>query len=315
MVQPVFFDGTSNEFKRASALNPVDDAVLPATAVRTSGATPFVAPQPGVDPIGDSDLATQRAVHRFVAELGPWWGAVISAAVSNPAALTPTLDQRWLVALPGVGAWAGHAGHLATWRGAAWVFAVPVAGTTVFDQNTGFHLSYVGALWGRAVLHEALNDLQGGTTAQHYHLTAAQHGALTGSQAAAQFLATPAGAPGTPVIRAFTLTDLPVAAGPGRVVVSGGGGVAAWAILDAATVGAVPTARAVNTGTGLSGGGALSADRTLAWNGLSVKNNGGAAVTAPTVDIIGEARVLDVGSGVLTLELPDAVLYTMIFGR
>jgi hypothetical protein len=46
-----------------------------------------------------------------------------------------------------------------------------------------------------------------------------------------------------------------------------------------------------------------------------VKNNGGAAVTAPTVDIIGEARVLDVGSGVLTLELPDAVLYTMIFGR
>ncbi|HPS76549.1 MAG TPA: DUF2793 domain-containing protein [Thermoanaerobaculaceae bacterium] len=315
MVQPVFFDGTTNELKRASATNPIDDAALPSTAVRTSGATPFVAPQGGVDPVSDPDLTTQRAVRRFIAELGPWWGQVISAAVSNPSALTPTTDQRWLVASPGAGAWAGHAGQLATWRGAAWVYATPTEGTTVFDQNTGFHLSYVGAAWGRAFLHEVLSDLLGGQAAQHYHLTAAQHAGLTTSQAAALFWATPNAAPGAPAMRALLLSDLPVAAGAGRVVVSGVGGVAAWAVLDASAVGAVPTTRTVATGTGLSGGGALSGDLTLSWNGLSLQNNGGAVVTGPTVNLVGEAKVLDAGGGTLTLELPDATLYAMIFGR
>ena len=315
MVQPVFFDGATNELKRASATNPIDDAALPSTAVRTSGATPFVGPQAGVDPVSDPDLTTQRAVRRFIAELGPWWGQVVSAAVSNPSALTPTTDQRWLVASPGAGTWAGHAGQLATWRGAAWVYATPTEGTTVFDQNTGFHLSYVGAVWGRAFLHEALSDLQGGQAAQHYHLTLAQHTGLTTVQAAALFWATPNAAPGAPSMRALVLADLPVAPGAGRVVVSNGSGVATWAVLDAATVGAVPTTRTVSTGTGLSGGGALSANLTLTWLGLSLQNNGGAAVTAPTVNIVGEAKVLGAGGGVLTLELPDAVLYAMIFGR
>jgi len=268
-----------------------------------------------VDPAGDADLTTQRAVRRFIAELGPWWGQVISAAVSNPAALTPSVDQRWLVAPPGAGAWAGHAGQLATWRGAAWVYATPTEGTTVFDQNTGFHLSYVSAAWGRAFLHEVLSDLQGGQAAQHYHLTEAQHNGLTTSQAAALFWATPNAAAGPPGMRALLLADLPAAAGAGRVVVSGVGGVAAWAVLDASVVGAVPTSRVINTGTGLNGGGALSANLTLTWLGLSVQNNGGTAITAPTLNIIGEAKILDAGGGVLTLELPDAVFYAMIFGR
>jgi len=116
-------------------------------------------------------------------------------------------------------------------------------------------------------------------------------------------------------MRALALTDLPVAPGAGRVVVSGLGGVAAWVTLDASIVGAVPTARVVAAGSGMSGGGALSADIALNWDGLGVRNNAGTVVVAPNLTVIGEAAVVDAGGGIVTLELPDAMLYAMIFGR
>lgn len=316
MSAPIFFDFVAGEFRRHSALNPIDDAVLPSTVVRTNGTAPFTAAQSGEDPTADAHLTTRRAVRRFINELGSWWGPVESAAVSNPSALTPSVDQRWLVAAPGAGAWAGHVGQLATWRGAPtnWVFATPAQGTTVYDRNISAYFSYSGTAWNRAILHNALSDLDGGSSGKYYHLTDTQHTALTSSQAAKLFLATPTGVAGVPGMRALALTDLPV--GSNGQTLSTTSGVVAWRTMTAADVSAVPTTRNVTAGTGLTGGGALSANITLTWSGLGVALRGTAVGTRRSINIISEAAVTDdSGDDAVDIELPDAILYAMIFGR
>jgi hypothetical protein len=316
MAAPVYFDGTSNELRQTSAARPIDDVTLPSTAVRTSGSTPFVGAQGGVDPVADADLTTKRAVRRFIAELGPWWGQVVSAALTSPPG-SPSVDQRWLIAAGAAGLWAGHSGELATWRGAPtnWVFSSPFKGVTVYDQNTGSHLTYSGTAWARSTLHEVLSDLQGGTNGEHYHLTAAQSSALLGAGVAKLFWATPTGASGAPSLRALVLADLPVATGSGQLIVSGVGGVATWEAVGAAAVGAVPTSRIVNAGGGLSGGGALSADITLSWDGLGLHTNAVDRGVFTTLNVVGESATVDHGNGTADLQLPDATLYAMIFGR
>ena len=52
--------------------------------------------------------------------------------------------------------------------------------------------------------------------------------------------------------------------------------------LTAADVGAVPTARTVTAGTGLTGGGALSANISLALGTLTVRTAAGVPAGAPT---------------------------------
>lgn len=316
MPAPIFFDLVTLEFKRFGGTNRVDDVVLPSTVVRTNGTTPFVAAQSGEDPTADAHLTTQRAVRRFINELGSWWGPVESAAVLNPVALTPTVDQRWLVASPGAGAWAGHSNQLATWRGAPanWVFATPAQGTTVYNRNLSVYLVWNGSAWVHSVLHQALSDLQGGSAGQYYHLTSTQHTALTSSQVMKLFLATPTNAAGVPGMRALTLADLPVGSN-GQSIVTVGSTVS-WATLDAGDVGAVPTSRTVTAGTGLTGGGALSSNLTLTWSGLGVALRGSTIGTRRSINIISEAAVTDDSdAGKVDIELPDAILYAMIFGR
>ena len=315
MPAPVFFDGTGTSLRNHSPTQRVNDNVLPLTVVRTDGSTPFTGPQAGVDPPTDTAaaLVTQLLARRFVNTVGPWWGPVVSAAVSNPVALTPSTDQRWLVASPGAGDWAGQAGNLAIWTGAAWLFRGPVKGTSVYDQNVGVALVYSGTAWGPAVLHEGLTDLQGGTVGQHVHLTSAQATMLTGPQGARRFLATP-GVIGAPTMRAMELADIP--SGPGGYALVGVTGAGpTYAALTAALVGAVPVTRTITAGSGLSGGGALSSNVTMAWDGVGVALNGVDAGTFSTVNIIGEAKITDKLDGSADVELPDTTLYALIFGR
>ena len=76
------------------------------------------------------------------------------------------------------------------------------------------------------------------------------------------------------------------------------GGVAVWGAVTAATIGAAPATRAISTGTGLSGGGDLSADRTLTWDGLGVQKDGAAVGTRRNLNIIGgRAEVTDDSGG------------------
>ena len=116
-------------------------------------------------------------------------------------------------------------------------------------------------------------------------------------------------------MRAFALADFPM--GSNGQTLDTAGGAVAWYALGAADVGAVPTARTVSAGTGLTGGGALTANITLTWAGLGVALRGSAVGTRRTINIISEAAVTDDGGGTgkVDIELPDAILYAMIFGR
>lgn len=54
---------------------------------------------------------------------------------ADPATLTPTSGQTWLVDDPAVGKWAAHAGELATFNGETWEFTSAEEGSRVIDGN------------------------------------------------------------------------------------------------------------------------------------------------------------------------------------
>ena len=89
-----------------------------------------------------------------------WQESVLDKDLATPPG-TPAVDDRYIVAAGGTGAWAGQDDNVATWDGTAWVFAVPNEGfmTRVMDENI-FYL-HDGTAWGS---FESVTD----------------HGALTG---------------------------------------------------------------------------------------------------------------------------------------
>lgn len=75
---------------------------------------------------------------------------------------------------------------------------------------------------GGAVEHNTLGGLQGGTTAQFYHLTSAEHGLLSNTQLANRILAGPAtGAAAVATFRALVAADLPAGTGTVTSVAAG----------------------------------------------------------------------------------------------
>jgi hypothetical protein len=87
------------------------------------------------------------------------------------------------------------------------------------------------------------------------------------------------------------------------------GGVMVWTTLDAAAVGAVPTSRQVIAGTGLSGGGDLSADRTFSLPnvGPGVVGPIGDSTHVPVLSIDAQGRVTGLSS--TTLSSPSGVTF------
>jgi hypothetical protein len=308
--RPVFFDG--RDLRRLSPANPLDSGVLDTDVPLTDGSRPFTAPQAGVDPAGPADFTTRAWALAAVADAT--WMAPVQDVLNTPP-LLPLEGQRWLVGAAPTGAWSGQAGRVAVWRNAAWVFVVPVHGSTLYNRATSAILQYDGVAWVSLVsglAHNALSGLQGGTTAQYYHLTSAEHGAITGTKTARHVFAAPgAGGPGD--FRALVPADISGSTADGQAVVRRAG-VPTWDALVAGDVGAVPTTRAVNTGDGLSGGGALSADLTLSWNGLTVERGGSGAVTRRTLNVVGGAAEVVDADPKVTLRLPDPRVVAMVFG-
>ena len=104
--------------------------------------------------------------------------SVISMAVADPPA-TPTDGDRYIVASPATGAWAGQEGNLAVYlandASAGWFFYPPAAGWVLYDQNTDAVLFYDGTYWlpvQGSKVGQAVHDM---TTDADYTLTKDQY--------------------------------------------------------------------------------------------------------------------------------------------
>jgi hypothetical protein len=72
--------------------------------------------------------------------------AIEGEADSPPA--NPTDGECWLVGDTPTGAWAGHAGELASYQAGSWIFAAPRDGMRVLDRSVGQDIRYRGG-WQR----------------------------------------------------------------------------------------------------------------------------------------------------------------------
>ena len=71
----------------------------------------------------------------------------------------------------------------------------------------------------------------------------------------------------------------------------------------------------ISAGSGLSGGGDITANRTLSWNGVPVQNAGTAVTTATGIDFGSNLGVTDNGDGTVTIGGTGSAPVDSVFGR
>lgn len=57
------------------------------------------------------------------------------------------IGDRYIVASPATGAWAGREGHIAEWNGSSWDFTIPKKGYTIYIEDENLHYKFNGGSW------------------------------------------------------------------------------------------------------------------------------------------------------------------------
>ena len=132
-------------------------------------------------PTAGGDAATKDYVDS-VAQGVTWYDPVEDKDLTVPPG-APTTGDRYVVATLATGAWSGEDNNMAEWNGVSWDFTISTTGATtyVIDESTQYNFN--GTSWvsmGTTVAHNNTTGLQGGDTAEYYHLDASQHTTLTG---------------------------------------------------------------------------------------------------------------------------------------
>ena len=72
--------------------------------------------------------------------------AVVSAALTSPPG-SPATGDRYIVAAPATGAWAGKENQVARYNGSTWDYCPPSNGQTAYDSATGIRWLFSGSAW------------------------------------------------------------------------------------------------------------------------------------------------------------------------
>ena len=90
-------------------------------------------------------FAGQAQKEFFVNEAHALVDALLHAAIEGEADAPPspaTEGECWLVGVTPTGAWADHAGALASYQAGGWIFAAPRDGMRLLDTTTGQEIRY-----------------------------------------------------------------------------------------------------------------------------------------------------------------------------
>jgi len=140
---------------RAFVDNPVAQRAVRLVAEGVGGA-PLAAADETALALVAATSAGQGLIETLAAQL--LLNAVEGTAHAPPAG--PEEGECWLVGDEPTGAWAGHAGALASYQAGGWIFAAPRDGLAVLDHSTGQQVRYRGG-WRRP---ETPAEPTGGTT-------------------------------------------------------------------------------------------------------------------------------------------------------
>jgi hypothetical protein len=102
---------------------------------------------------------------------------VISDQLNIPPP-NPIRGDRYIVAVDARLKWFGRDNQITEWDGSEWQFITPRRNTATFVNSINIVKVYNGISWvafSSVMSHNALNNIQGGTTGEHYHLTKDQH--------------------------------------------------------------------------------------------------------------------------------------------
>lgn len=108
----------------------------------------------------------------------------LNFVTSEPAA--PTLGDRYINTATGTSSETSQsvtANYIYEWNSVDWTETIPNEGFATWVEDENILYVFNGSSWvkfGSTVTHANLSGLQGGTSSEYYHLTNAQHSALTG---------------------------------------------------------------------------------------------------------------------------------------
>jgi hypothetical protein len=91
-------------------------------------------------------FAGQAQKEVFVNEAHALADALLHPAIEGEAddpPVTPAEGESWLVGATPTGAWADHAGDLASYQGGGWIFVSPRDGVRVLDRSSGQDIRYL----------------------------------------------------------------------------------------------------------------------------------------------------------------------------
>jgi len=144
-----------------------------------------------VDPFDPQDAATKAYVDQRIQGLD-WQESVLTQSLSTPP-VAPADNARYIVAAGGTGAWSGKDEQIAEWipasiGGSGWEFTIPDEGTATWVEDVNiayvYNDAYPAGTWVKLasiVNHNDLAGIQGGQASEYYHMTSAEHIAITGS--------------------------------------------------------------------------------------------------------------------------------------
>jgi len=133
------------------------------------------------NPSNGGDAANKTYVDAVASGIS-WLSPVIDQidfTTSEPG--SPTVGDRYINTVTGTSSGTAQsvtADHIYTWNGASWTDYSPSTSDACLVINTGDQVTYDGSDWiviSQGVVHNTLSGLQGGTSAQYYHLTSAEH--------------------------------------------------------------------------------------------------------------------------------------------
>ena len=160
------------------ALNGLDDDDH-TQYILVSGTRAFTGTVGGITPTADSHLTTKGYVDLLIQGLDwqqsvdDWWDP------SSGLPGSPNEDDRYIATASGNG-WSTN--NVYDYDGSQWDEIVPNEGFTTWVENEDALYVFNGSDWvrfGSTVTHNNLNNLQGGTSNEYYHLRAAEYNALT----------------------------------------------------------------------------------------------------------------------------------------